>query len=551
MQSFENFPGFFSDDEVLWLSEGDCPPEHRPIFDLGVVVAELHSVGFIHGDLHGSNIFYDEARHVYTLIDLASSIQHTAPLFGKATNENPIEIDLTKLSPDITLIDLVTMHSSIGTVCPDAFPAFVAGYSKESQEYIDPIVPGYTESLLRVIGGRIDSPYKPLPFHRTTHQMFAALAELTRSSVETPRNHVALETLARELDAEECTALLIARDLFSVLQVGYMALDELYHQLQGIDEFAKTVEVHRGAAHCASVHAGDNLPLLWSRDLRQSFIGEASPKSTRGENFSQRPIQVLQILNRIASTISDGSRPAWVQFIETIAECFAQLLRLESNTVPLDDKQRELITSAYQVLGVLFQILLNLNSGQDIERRYLYLRQLATFLRERLAVDPTCWSAYCKKSDLTLGGLACMNTEAFTGICVFGASLDRLVVLSNPFWSSAFQARNIFHDAARHLINFLNHCRADDDAVNQWLQAGKLLFANYASLLQRMIFAAQLHFSAPYARYWEKSGSSDDKHSIGDEAELIAEVSRSFSQGIDLHRDLPTINAILSRIITR
>jgi hypothetical protein len=62
----------------LWTDDDPDPVgfhEHRPAFVLlGEGVADMHRVGFLHGDLHGANVFVDTASQTVTPIDHVHSM---------------------------------------------------------------------------------------------------------------------------------------------------------------------------------------------------------------------------------------------------------------------------------------------------------------------------------------------------------------------------------------------------------------------------------------------------------------------------------------------
>jgi hypothetical protein len=546
VHSIENFPGFFNDNETLLLREADCPAEHRTIFDLGAWIAYIHSEGIIHGDLHGGNLFYYGPAHKFTLIDLASSLDYWFLLRTKSPDEGRFEVDLTKLSPDIALVDLVAMHSTISIASPEAVLPFVAGYSNASQRLIDPIIPGYTESLLRMVGGRIASPYGPLPFHSPTHEVFAAIEALDGAGIVTPRFRADLDVLAREFDADERTAIVIAKDLLCALEVEYRPLDELYGRLHSAGDVVARDRPDGEEPAAESAKGPEEVRLLWSRQVRRSLLRRRDSTVPGQQNSAASTIQLFEAINTIAAKISVSSRLAWLEFIETTTEVLVHLLRLKSKTVALTNEERTFITSTYQVIGILFQMLLHCEDGPDMERQHLYVRQLATLLRHRLDGDAGCWSACCKVSELTVGGVACMNTEAFTETCVFRASAEGLR-LPNPLWSSAFEARVIFQNGAKHLLDRLRQHESDDTGIDGALQVGKILFGNYATLLQRMLIEAQIYTTAPYRGYWQKSGPGD-MPSIWDEFDLITQIADAFAKGFDLDSDLASFYKTIMRI---
>jgi hypothetical protein len=539
--SLENFPGFFDADQILLLCEADCPPTSRISFDLGTAVAELHSVGFIHGDLHSGNLYYDGTRHTYTPIDLATSVDYWIPLMKGSPDAGGVQLDPTKLSPDLTLVDLVAMHSSICKISPNEFLAFIGGYTKASQKLIDPVAVAYTERLLRIVGGRIASPCAPLPIHGPTSEVFTAIA--------TARSHADLEALAAQLDVGERIAVALAKEILSALNIEHPPLDELHGQLHGTDD----AEAHRrhgveGPTAESSLPSEDERH-RWARNIRQALTRERESVVRNKQDASVKPFELIQALDTIARTIADDSRPKWAEFLETTCEVLVGLLGLKSNAAALTGGHRTFLTSTYQAIQILFQILLRNENATELERKHLYVRQQATLLRHRLTGDPNCWSACCKASEIGFGEIACLNTEAFTETCVFRASAEELG-LPSPFWSSAFDARSIFQCAARYLLDQLVQRERDESSIESALQMGKILFGNYAALLRRMLIEAQIQLSAPYREFWEESGP-DDSPSVRGEFDRIAQIADAFAQGFDLDSDLPRFHTTVRRICRR
>jgi hypothetical protein len=134
------FLPLFTDEDEFSLCEGDTDPANYVYYELGQMVAHLHSRGLMHGDLHRGNVLFDKHKARVRLIDFESSRFHTEPEPGSMVRE--------------FLAPFVDFERS-------EFISFLSGYVRSAFIHIEPKRPGFVDELMWMIGGRITEWPRP------------------------------------------------------------------------------------------------------------------------------------------------------------------------------------------------------------------------------------------------------------------------------------------------------------------------------------------------------------------------------------------------------
>jgi hypothetical protein len=132
-QALEFAPLFASGTRV-GLSELDIDPKYAPIFRWASLFAMLHKQGKIVGDLTAENVVFEWKSGELVIIDP-----------GGIT-----DVDLHPRNMSHQFVEL------LGSYGENAFKAILGGYAREAYQAIDPLYPGFTDAILRLVIG--DAP---------------------------------------------------------------------------------------------------------------------------------------------------------------------------------------------------------------------------------------------------------------------------------------------------------------------------------------------------------------------------------------------------------
>lgn len=180
----------FPPGEAVRLSEASLPRRDFPAFSAGHRVATIHSVGLVHGDLHGEHMRFDPATGETGLIDFEDS-------------------DIGDVDPDRMFQDIVMVRMTKGESWARGF---LGGYARTSRLMVDPKYPGYTDALLARAADGIASAARPADPVFTEAVCDALLGPVLDLSSGTPR--LTADLPDRALSPDELTvvacALLVA-----------------------------------------------------------------------------------------------------------------------------------------------------------------------------------------------------------------------------------------------------------------------------------------------------------------------------------------------------
>lgn len=176
-ETLQEFASLFEDNEEYSLCETGIKPDNYIFYELGRIIADLHSAGLVHGDLHKRNVMFQAKKLNIMLIDFGASSIH------KDLEPHAMARDF--LAP---FLDFERPH----------FLAFLAGYARSAFICVEPKRPGFVNELIGLLGGVVTQWPRP----RQTYVDTQNLIETFRSNMAICEGKISLEVGCGEIIAD-------------------------------------------------------------------------------------------------------------------------------------------------------------------------------------------------------------------------------------------------------------------------------------------------------------------------------------------------------------
>ncbi len=447
---------FFQNDELFNLTESTIELGNYLFFNLGYVLASVHSFGLIHGDLHKGNVIYQPWNGYVVLIDLGNA-------------KLDVEICATNMIADF-IIPFQDFEKK-------QFISFIAGYLRNAYILLEKEKPGYVQSLLRYIGGNPQNLPVPRKEIINVEAIFNAIDAKIEYSKDNLDFKFDIKKFLCEVDSypEETFLFIISLNF-----LGFDAIDRLKQADLSTLENSSAIKLVSFLIDNSNISEYTPKSQLiqaaidWYMEYREH--SQEYGKNINQVNMNAFPILIQKIRNRKLTS------PVSQEFLDLLIDVFDYFAAL----LDTGEKSKYHAISFAQASCILFQE--GLENPRHDELRYLTLlkhHEQFSWCKARSVRD--------KKTLTDLLEVSYFNSKCIALIMLFNLSVSE----EHPMYSLFFDALHLYRDIILGFHESLMNTKSETEIQNLEL-IGKSTIGGYARVFEAYFRACLFDFSSLY-----------------------------------------------------